>query len=121
MTITVIKNFMPSRMEKVTKTWGLGTQSKLQPELIKRGGFSAASNFIASIDKVELLGGRKLVGVEETSNVRCLGLGSIQMQNGTWILVRKNDTKMQSYSFVTDAWTDMKTGLISGEEMYFDN
>ena len=121
MMIQITNNSMPNRLEKVTKVWGLGTQSQLEPELIKRGGFSNSSNFIASIDKVELLGGRLLTGAEEVGGTPCLGLGSIQMQNGTWVMIRKNNTDLQAYSFVTDLWTTIKSGLIANEDIYFDN
>lgn len=112
---------MPNRLEKVTKVWGLGTQSKLQPELIKRGAFHSSMNIISSVDKFELLGGRKLMGTEDVSSYACLGLWSAQMQNGTWVMLRKNNTVLQSYSFATDAWSDVKTGLLAGEPMYFAN
>jgi len=109
------------KTEKVIKRWGVGTVNAVQSELIVRGASALSRNFIANEDKIELLGGRKLVGVELTTNTPCLGLHSIQKQDGTWVMVRKNDTSLQGFDFITADWVDIKTGLLAGEEMYFSN
>ena len=109
------------KTEKVIKTWGLGTINNLVPELLKRGASSYARNFIANQDMIELLGGRVLLGDKEVSNTPCLGLHTIQKQDGTWAMVRKNVTKLQAYDFDADSWSDIKTGLLEDEVMHFDN
>lgn len=109
------------KLEKEIKTWGFGTVNTVEAELIKRGSSSYSRNFIADKDKIELLGGRTLLGAEESSNIACLGLHTIQKQDGSWAMIRKNDTKLQAYDFDLDSWSDIKTGLASGEVMHFDN
>ena len=110
------------KTEKVFKTWGLGTVNAVQPELVPSGATSYSRNFIANKDRLELLGGRKLVGSVVDSNSACQGLHSIQKVDGDWVLFRKDRTKLQAINVdKDDEWLDSLTTLQDDTILYFSN
>lgn len=120
--LVIKKSMARVKTEKVFKTWGLGTVNAVQPELISNGATSFSRNFIANKDRLELLGGRKLVGSVVDSNSPCLGLHSIQKVDGDWVLFRKDRTKLQAINLDKDEeWTDVKTSLAETSLLYFSN
>ena len=122
MTIIQENNTMARvRKENLFKAhFGQGIVNKISPELLKNCASSESSNFIAGPDKIELVGGRSQVGHLVESNVPCRGLHSIQNNDGTWILFRKLENKLQYFDFSSPDWIDILTGLTDAP-MYFAN
>lgn len=112
-------------MKKISEfkidVYGKGVVNTIEDTLIDKGAASASSNFVTLLDRIELVGGRKLLGAEETSNTEVLGIGRITKVDGEEIIFRKIGTKLQYLNNTTLLWVDIKTDLIAGEKMYFAN
>lgn len=106
--------------EKFIKSFGLGTIDNIKPEAVPRGAASDSFNFITHKDRIEIAGGRRIIGAEEESNTPVLGLYVITKPNGEEVAVRKIVDKVQYYDKATDEWVDAKTGLLTGERVFFD-
>lgn len=107
------------RLENLFKgAFGTGLVTKLSPEMLENCSSSDSLNFLAGPDRIELVGGRTVIGDLEESNVPCRGLHSIQKNDGSWVLFRKIENTLQ-YKADGD-WEDVLTDL-SDEPIYFTN
>ena len=107
--------------EKIYNSFGKGTVNFVESENIDAGAASESYNFVTYADKLELSYGRKIIGSEVVSSDAVEGLHSITNIDGTDLLLRKYDAKLQYYDSTTEDWVDIKTDLTSGNKMYFDN
>lgn len=101
--------------------YGKGTVNAVEDTLIDDGAASDSVNFITLLDRIELIGGRRIIGAEESGNKGVLGIGRITKVDGEEIIFRKIGTKLQYFNNATQLWVDIKTDLIDGEKLYFAN
>lgn len=95
-----------------------GVHNLIDDESIPRDSAQDSKNFVTQDGRIKLAYGRVLVGAEGLVGT-IQGLHWGYKTNGTKVLFRKNDTKVQYLNGST--WTDIITGLTSGAEYSFSN
>jgi hypothetical protein len=112
---------MRNVLEFKVSTYGKGIVNFVEDTLIDDGASSESVNFLTLPDRIELIGGRRLIGAEESGNTGVLGMGEITKVDGEEILFRKIGTKLQYLNNTTQLWIDIKTDLLPNEPLYFAN
>jgi hypothetical protein len=112
---------MKTIVEHKVDIYGKGIVNAVEDTLIDNGASSNSINFITLPDRIELVGGRRLIGVEETGNNGVLGMGKITKIDGEEIIFRKIGTKLQYFNNATQLWVNIKTDLLDGEPLSFAN
>ena len=112
---------MKNIIEFKINVYGKGTVNVIEDTLIDDGAASNSVNFLTLLDRIELIGGRRLIGAEESGNNGVLGMGKIIKIDGEEIIFRKIGTHLQYFNNTTQLWVDIKTDLIDKEPMYFAN
>lgn len=109
------------KLEKVNSVFGKGTVNTVESSKIDRGASSGSSNFITYLDRIELTRGRRRIGAQESGSNPVLGLHVAMKSEGEEVMFRKIGTKLQVLKNSDETWHDIKTGLIDGEALHFDN
>ena len=112
---------MKQVVEHKINAYSKGTVNVVEDTLIDDGAASNSVNFLTLLDRIELVGGRRLLGAEESGNNGVLGMGKITKVDGEEIIFRKIGTHLQYFNNSTQLWVDIKTDLIDGEPLYFAN
>lgn len=106
--------------EKITKSLGQGIYTiPSDPELIPQQAAQDSLGWISTDGQIELTRGKLLVGAEETAAGYVKGFGKGNTVNGTEVLFRKVNTKIQYYNTSTELWVDIVTGLTASAEYTF--
>ena len=112
---------MKQVVEYKVGVYGKGTVNVIEDTLIDDGAASNSVNFLTLPDRIELIGGRRLLGSEESGNNGALGMGKITKVDGEEVIFRKIGTKLQYFNNATQLWVDIKTNLLDNEPLYFAN
>lgn len=112
---------MKNVVEYKVSVYGKGIVNVVEDILIDDGAASNSVNFLTLPDRIELIGGRRLLGAEEAGNNGVLGMGKITKVDGEEIIFRKIGTHLQYFNNATQLWVDIKTDLIDGEPLSFAN
>src|ERR1035438_4998183 len=112
---------MKQIVEKNINIYGKGIVNYVEDTLIDDGAASDSVNFLTLPDRIELVGGRRILGAEESGNVGVLGMGKITKIDGEELIFRKIGTKLQYFNNATQLWVNIKTDLIDGEPLSFAN
>lgn len=96
-----------------------GCQNLLGNEITPSDSSQDELGFITQDGKIKLIGGRLLIGVDSGTAGLTRGLWFGYKVDGTQVLYRKIETKLQY--LLSGTWTDVLTGLTSGTEASFAN
>lgn len=91
-----------------------GVQSILNPELIDADAAQDSLGWLTKEGKLILSYGRNIVGNDSTTAGKIWGLWFGYCSNGTRVMYKKTNTKIQYLNGTT--WTDVITGLTSGSD-----
>ena len=96
-----------------------GCQNLLNNEIIPQDAAQDSRGFITQDGKIKLIGGRLLIGADSGTVGLVRGLWFGYKVDGTQVLYRKIETKLQY--LLAGTWTDILTGLTTGTEASFAN
>jgi hypothetical protein len=96
-----------------------GVQNLLNNEIIPSDAAQDSLGFVNQDGKLKLVGGRLLAGADSGVTGLIRGLHFGYRVDGTQILYRKTETKLQY--LLSGTWTDILTSLTSGTEASFAN
>lgn len=108
--------------EQTIQAFIKGTWNLVDDEIIPQDAASDSKNFVTKDGAIELVYGRNLIGTEGlVGSVRGIHFGF--KEDGTRVLYRKINTKIQYWDTVGLAWTDITglTGLTEDAEYSFSN
>ncbi len=103
------------------EVFGKGIQNRLEDDKISSGASSNSLGWRTKETSIELVRGKLLIGEEETSNNKVLGLHTAYKPDGTAVMFRKVNTVIQYYNTMTLLWVDVITGLTDGAEYTFSD
>lgn len=114
-----MRNSKCNDMDSPITIFKSGVQNLLNNEIIPQDAAQDALGFITQDGRIKLIPGRLLLGADSGTTGVMRGLWYGSRVDGTLVLFRKTETKLQWYDGAT--WQDVITGLTSGTEGYFAN
>lgn len=88
-----------------------GLITSVEDYSIPDGAASDSKNWLTKGDKIELRGGYKVYGTEQTGTGSIDGIHTTFKSNGTQILYRKRGRKLEYYDTSTSDWVEVGTNL----------
>ena len=96
---------------KIIKNWLKGLVTSVESTSISDGSFSSSLNWMTKGDKIELRRGMLLLGTEQTGNGQAL-VHTAYKNDGTEVLYRVRDLKVEYYDTSTSDWVEVGTDIL---------
>lgn len=97
-----------------------GIHNTLNDEIIPKEAAQNAKSWVSQDGVLKLVNGKALLGAEGSAG-KNRGLHKGYKVDGTTIFYRKNNTKIEYWDTVTEAWLSVITGLTAAAEYSFAN
>ena len=106
---------------KTVKSFDKGIVDSIGDQVIPNGANSRSINFLDVGDKLELVRGQLLMGVDLAATGRSCGVWSASDISGNEYLYRVRDTNLERYIPATNTWSIIKSDLSDDKDTSFAN